>query len=65
MQIVRVNLAQRSYDIEIGQGNLAEAGRFLIDRAAAAHVVLITDDHVQKPHAMRAAESLGDQRHRS
>ena len=59
-QIVRVNLAQRSYDIEIGQGNLAEVGRFLTDRTAVTHVVLITDDHVQKPHAMRAAESLGE-----
>ena len=27
-QIIRVNLAERSYDIEIGAGNLAAAGRF-------------------------------------
>ncbi len=60
-QIIRVNLAERSYDIEIGAGNLAAAGRFLTERTKATHVVLVTDDHVHKPHAMRAAESLGDQ----
>ena len=61
IQTVRVNLAQRSYDIQIGAGNLAEAGRFLADRAKVTHVVIVTDDNVQKPHAMRAAESLGEQ----
>lgn len=60
-QTVHVNLAERSYDIQIGAGNLAETGRFLADRAKVTHVVLITDDHVQKPHAMRVAESLGEQ----
>ena len=59
-QTIRVNLAERSYDIEIGVGNLAAAGRFLADRAKATHVVLVTDDHVHRPHAMRAAESLGE-----
>ncbi len=58
---VRVNLAERSYDIEIGAGNLAGVGRFLTDRARVTHVVIVTDDHVQKPHAMRVAESLGEQ----
>jgi 3-dehydroquinate synthase len=58
---IRVNLSERSYDIEIGEGNLAAVGRFLTQRAKAKHVVLVTDDHVHKPHAMRAAESLGDQ----
>ena len=33
VQTVRVNLAERSYDIEIGAGNLAEVGRFLTERA--------------------------------
>jgi 3-dehydroquinate synthetase len=60
-QTVRVNLAERSYDIAIGTGNLAEAGRFLTDRATVTHVVLITDDNVHRPHAMQAAESLGEQ----
>jgi 3-dehydroquinate synthase len=61
MQTVRVDLAERSYDIQIGADTLAQAGRFLGDRAKVTHVVLITDEHVQKPHAMRVAESLGDQ----
>ncbi len=61
METVRVNLAERSYDIQIGAGTVAEAGRFLSDRAKVTHVVLITDDHVQKPHAMRVAESFGEQ----
>ncbi len=61
METVRVNLRDRSYDIEIGAGNLTEAGRFLTDRAKVRHVALITDDHVHRPHAMQAAESLGEQ----
>jgi 3-dehydroquinate synthase len=58
---VRVQLAERSYDIRIGGGTLAEAGRFLSERAKVTHVVLITDEHVQEPHAIRVAESLGEQ----
>ena len=61
IETVRVNLAERSYDIQIGAGNLAAAGRFLMDRAKVTHVVIVTDDNVQKSHAMRAAESLGEQ----
>ena len=60
-QTIRVNLAERSYDIAIGAGNLADAGRFLAERAKVTHVVLITDDNVQKPHAMQVAESIGEQ----
>ncbi len=60
-ETVRVNLAERSYDIQIGAGHLAEAGRFLIDRAKVTHVVLVTDENVHKPHAMRVAESFGEQ----
>lgn len=59
-QTIRVNLSERSYDIEIGEGLLADAGRFLADRVKATHVVLITDDNVHRPHAMLAAESLGN-----
>ena len=60
-ETVRVHLSERSYDIQIGAGNLDETGRFLAERAKATHVVLITDDNVQKPHAIRVAESLGEQ----
>jgi 3-dehydroquinate synthase len=61
MESVRVQLAERSYDIQIGAGTLAEAGRFLSERGKVTHVVLITDEHVQKPYAMQVAESLGEQ----
>lgn len=57
---VRVNLGDRSYSIEIGTGNLGEAGRFLQSLRPATHAVLITDNHVEHPHAIRVAESLGD-----
>jgi 3-dehydroquinate synthase len=59
LHTVRVNLGERSYDIEIGAGNLGQAGRFLRDRCQATHAVLITDEHVEQPHAMTVGESLG------
>ncbi len=59
-QVVRVSLGPRSYDIQIDAGNLAAAGRFVTDRAPADHAVLITDEHVEKPHATAVAESLAE-----
>jgi 3-dehydroquinate synthase len=61
METIPVHLGQRSYDIEIGSGNLAAAGRFLAARTRAEHVVLLTDDHAHRPHAMAAAESMGQE----
>ena len=55
---VRVNLTERSYDIEIGAGILADAGRFLKDRGKVSHAIIITDENVQEPHAVKTAESL-------
>ncbi|MEN6450861.1 MAG: 3-dehydroquinate synthase [Thermoguttaceae bacterium] len=60
METVRVNLAERSYDIEIDAGNLANAGRFLADRGKVTHVVIVTDEHVHRPYAMQVAEALGE-----
>ncbi len=57
-QTVRVNLAERSYDIEIGSGNLEHVGPFLCRLGKVSHAVLITDENVQEPHAVRVAESL-------
>jgi 3-dehydroquinate synthase len=57
-QTVRVDLAQRSYDIEIGSGNLARAGRFLTERAKVRQAIVFTDENVQDPHAITVAESL-------
>ena len=48
---VRVELASRSYDIEIGTGNLPQSGRFVARRLPVSHAVVITDSHVDRPHA--------------
>jgi 3-dehydroquinate synthase len=58
LQNVRVDLAERSYDIEIGAGNLAAAGRFLTDRGKVSQAIIFTDENVQEPHAVKVAESL-------
>jgi 3-dehydroquinate synthase len=55
---VRVPLAERGYDIEIGTGNLAQAGRFIAARRRVSHAVVITDANVEQPHAASAAASL-------
>ncbi len=57
-QTVRVNLAERGYDIEIGSGNLDRAGPLLARTGKVSHAVLITDENVQEPHAVEVAESL-------
>jgi 3-dehydroquinate synthase len=58
IQSVRVNLAERSYDIEIGAGNLPGVGRFLKDRGNVSQAVIFTDTNVEEPHAVAVAESL-------
>jgi 3-dehydroquinate synthase len=57
-QTLRVDLAERSYDIEIGAGNLPGLGGFLAARGDVSRAVVITDENVQEPHATAAAESL-------
>lgn len=58
---VTVKLADRSYTIEIDTDNLAEAGRFIGERRRATHAVIVTDQHVETPHAARVAASLADE----
>ena len=58
VESVRVNLAERSYDIEIGAGNLADAGRFLKERGKVSQAIIFTDTNVQELHAVKVAESL-------
>lgn len=58
IESVRVELGERSYDIEIGAGNLVEAGRFVAQRGDVSHAVVITDENVEKPHALRVAEAV-------
>ncbi len=57
-QSVRVELAERSYAIEIGTGTLAEAGPMLARSGRVSQAVILTDEHVQEPHAVAVAESL-------
>ena len=62
-QRVTVQLAERSYDIEIGTGNLATAGDLLANKKlsggrAASRAILITDSHVGRIFASRLVESL-------
>jgi len=58
VQTVRVDLAERSYSIEIGHGNLGEAGAMLADLGPVTHAVVVTDTNVERPHALAVAESL-------
>jgi 3-dehydroquinate synthase len=56
-QTVRVSLAARSYDIEIGQRLLTRAGDWIAARIHFSHAVVITDANVQS-HAASVVESL-------
>jgi 3-dehydroquinate synthase len=55
---IRVPLAERGYDIEIGQGNLARAAEFLSTRRQAARAIIITDSNVRSLHAEPVAAVL-------
>lgn len=57
-ETVRVRLAERSYNIEIDTGNLDAAGRFVSDRRRLTHAVIVTDSHVEEPHARLVAGGL-------
>ncbi len=60
-EIVRVELAERSYEIRIGENNLVQAGEFLSQQDRVTHAVVLTDTNVQDPHAHNVAESLAAQ----
>jgi 3-dehydroquinate synthase len=55
---VTVELADRSYTIEIGAGLLARAGSLVRGWQGATHVALVTDENVADTHAASVAESL-------
>lgn len=57
-QNVRVALAERSYDIAIGTGKLADVGTHLASLRRVTHAALITDANVEATHARTVAESL-------
>lgn len=57
---VRVSLGERSYDIEIGAGNLARLGRFVAERRKVCHAIVIADAQVAGLYGERAVQALGD-----
>lgn len=57
---VHVALGERSYPIDIGTGNLVDAGRFLLTRRKVSHAVIITDVNVENRHAGNVAEAISD-----
>jgi 3-dehydroquinate synthase len=61
MSTVHVNLGPRSYDIEIGSGNLARVTQFVDTEVDDAHAVIITDANVDEMYAEPVATALADQ----
>jgi 3-dehydroquinate synthase len=55
-----VPLGDRSYTIEIGTGNLPHLTSLFIERGGT-HVVVITDEHVEDPHASAVAAALAEE----
>ncbi len=58
IETVRVALAERSYDIEIGSGTLAGLPEFLRARTTSDHAILITDSNVEELYADAAGDRL-------
>lgn len=58
IESIRVNLGPRSYNIEIGTGNLAQLGQFIGQRAKVTHALVVADENVVQTHAVTAVESL-------
>lgn len=58
MPTIPVELAERSYQIEIGSGNLSQIGRIVERLGRFSRAVVITDGNVQEPHAIAVADSL-------
>lgn len=58
LQTVPVDLAERSYLIEIGTDCLHEIGPIVERIGNVTHVIVITDSNVQTPHAEEVAAAL-------
>lgn len=58
MRTVRVNLAERSYEIKIAAGLLKRLGKELISDLGQAEVALVTDSNVASLYLKTAEESL-------
>jgi 3-dehydroquinate synthase len=61
MQTVHVNLGPRSYDIQIGAGNLAGVAQFVDVNQDDAHAVIVTDANVDDLYAEPVANALSEQ----
>jgi 3-dehydroquinate synthase len=59
MQTIRVQLGERSYDINVTSGDAAGLGPFAQQRAKGSRAFVITDEHVIE-HAEKVAASLRD-----
>jgi 3-dehydroquinate synthase len=60
MPTVHVNLGPRSYDIEIGSGNLTAVARFCDAEADDAHAVIITDSNVDELYVDPVSDALAE-----
>ena len=60
MKTVHVNLGERSYDIEIGSGNLTSVRQLVDTQRDGAHAVIVTDANVDALYAEPVANALAD-----
>ncbi len=58
METIHVNLGPRSYDIEIGSGNLTDIVRFCDAEQEDAHAVIITDSNVDELYSEPVGDAL-------
>jgi 3-dehydroquinate synthase len=58
MEKVHVDLGPRSYDIEIGSGNLKDVARFCDAEQDDAHAVIITDSNVDELYSEPVGDAL-------
>ena len=60
-ETVRVDLGERSYDVLVGEGLLAEAGKYISPVLKQDRVFVVTDEHVAPLHLEILERSLGDE----
>lgn len=58
--VINVDLGERSYDIVIGDGIMAEAGARLAKMLPGARAVIVTDSNVDALHGHALRASLSD-----
>ncbi len=58
---VTINLAERSYDIQIGSDNLSSVGRMVKGIGDVSHVVIITDSNVRQLYGETVLKALAQE----